>query len=78
MDLGQYVDLVTIAKTVQLGATLYTENYNPKPGLIAGTFSGGTTSLTSGLEILEMLEEGYVGPNGRIISIHKKFIDGID
>ncbi len=78
MDLGQYVDLVTIAKTVQLGATLYTEHYNPKPGLIAGTFSGGSASLTSGLEILEMLEEGYVGPNGRINQIHKKFIDGIN
>jgi acetylornithine/N-succinyldiaminopimelate aminotransferase len=78
MDLGQYVDLVTIAKTVQLGATLYTENYNPKPGLIAGTFSGGSSSLTAGLEILEMLEEGYIGPNGRIQQIHKKFIDGIN
>lgn len=78
MDLGQYVDLVTIAKTVQLGATLYTEHYNPKPGLIAGTFSGGSASLSAGLEILEMLEEGYVGPNGRIHHIHKKFIDGIN
>lgn len=78
MDFGNYVDIVTIAKTVQLGATLYTSDYNPKPGLIAGTFSGGSTSLAAGLEILEMLEEGYVGPNGRINQIHKKFIDGIN
>lgn len=78
MDFGNYVDIVTIAKTVQLGATLYTSEYNPKPGLIAGTFSGGSTSLAAGLEILEMLEEGYVGPNGRINQIHKKFIDGIN
>ena len=78
MDLGKYVDLVTIAKTVQLGATLYTENYNPKPGLIAGTFSGGSTSLTTGLEILEMLEEGYIGPNGRIQQIHRKFVSGLN
>ncbi len=78
MDFGQYVDVVTIAKTVQLGMTLYTEEYNPKPGLIAGTFSGGTVSMSTGLEILEMLEEGYVGPNGRINQIHKKFIEGIN
>lgn len=78
MDLGQYVDLVTIAKTVQLGATLYTEHYNPKPGLIAGTFSGGSSSLSAGLEIMQILEEGYVGPNGRILQIHKKFVDGIN
>jgi acetylornithine/N-succinyldiaminopimelate aminotransferase len=78
MDLGQYIDLCTIAKTVQLGATLYTEEYNPKPGLIAGTFSGGTSSMTAGLEILEMLEEGYVGPAGRILKIHQRFIEGLN
>lgn len=77
LDLGAYVDLVTIAKTVQLGATLYTEEYNPKPGLIAGTFSGGTSSMTAGLEIIEMLEEGYLGSNGRIAKIHEKFIQGL-
>lgn len=78
MDLGQYIDIVTIAKTVQLGATLYTDEYNPKPGLIAGTFSGGSSSMTAGLEILEMLEEGYLGPNGRIDHIHNRFIDGLN
>lgn len=78
MDLGQYVDIVTIAKTVQLGATLYTEEYNPKPGLIAGTFSGGSASMTAGLEIIEMLEEGYLGPNGRIQQIHNRFIEGLN
>jgi 4-aminobutyrate aminotransferase-like enzyme len=78
MDLGDYVDIVTIAKTVQLGATLYTEEYNPKPGLIAGTFAGSSSSLAAGLEILNILEEGYLGPNGRILAIHKKFIDGLN
>lgn len=78
LDLGDYVDLVTIAKTVQLGATLYTEEYNPKPGLIAGTFSGGSTSMSAGLEMLEMLEEGYLGPQGRIQQIHRRFIDGLN
>ncbi len=78
MDLGEYVDLVTIAKTVQLGATLYTEEYNPKPGLIAGTFAGGSSSMAAGLEILEILEEGFLGPNGRILKIHSYFIEGLN
>jgi 4-aminobutyrate aminotransferase-like enzyme len=78
MELGQYVDIVTIAKTVQLGVTLYTDEYNPKPGLIAGTFSGGTSSMYAGLETLEMLEEGFLGPNGRIQKIHTRFIEGLN
>ena len=78
LDLGKYIDIVTIAKTVQLGATLYTEEYNPKPGLIAGTFSGGSSSMTAGLEIIEMLEEGYLGATGRIAKIHQQFIQGLN
>lgn len=78
LDLGQYVDICTIAKTAQVGATLYTEDYNPKPGLIAGTFSGATPSLAAGREMLEMLGEGFLGPQGRINQIHRKFIDGIN
>lgn len=74
LDIGNYIDICTIAKTAQVGATLYTEEYNPKPGLIAGTFSGSTAALSSGIEILDMLQEGYLGPNGRIMQIHKKFI----
>lgn len=74
LDIGQYVDLCTIAKTAQVGATLYTEEYNPKPGLIAGTFSGCSSALSAGIEILDMLQEGYLGPNGRVQQIHKKFI----
>lgn len=78
MELGDYVDLVTIAKTVQLGVTFYTEEYNPKPGLIAGTFSGSGSSMRAGLETLNILNEGYLGPNGRILQIHKHFVDGLN
>lgn len=74
LDIGQYVDLCTIAKTAQVGATLYTEEYNPQPGLIAGTFSGSTPALSAGIEILDMLQEGFLGPEGRIQQIHRKFI----
>ncbi|HWU42016.1 MAG TPA: aminotransferase class III-fold pyridoxal phosphate-dependent enzyme, partial [Bdellovibrio sp.] len=78
LDLGQYVDICTIAKTAQIGATLYTEEYNPKPGLIAGTFSGSTPCLAAGMEMLDMLSEGFLGANGRIQQIHKRFINGLN
>ncbi|MES3038497.1 MAG: aminotransferase class III-fold pyridoxal phosphate-dependent enzyme [Bdellovibrionota bacterium] len=79
LDLGSYVDMVTIAKTAQLGATLYTEEYNPKPGLIAGTFSGSTVSMATGMAMLDMLvNDGYLGPQGRIQKIHERFVNGIN
>jgi acetylornithine/N-succinyldiaminopimelate aminotransferase len=75
LGLGEYVDVCTIAKTAQNGATFYTEEMNPKPGLISGTFSGATAALTAGLEILNMLDkENYMGPNGKVMQIHKEFI----
>ena len=75
LDFGEYIDLCTVAKTLQNGATLYTEEYNPKPGLIAGTFSGSTPALSAGLKILNLLDkEGYMGPEGKISTIHQDFV----
>src|SRR5262249_44019490 len=45
LDIGQYIDVCTVAKTLQTGAVLYTEEYNPQPGLVAGTFSGASAAL---------------------------------
>lgn len=75
LGIGQYVDLVTIAKTAQNGATFFTEEFKPDPGLLGGTFSGSTPALAAGLEILNMLDnDGYLGPNGKIAAIHKDFV----
>jgi len=55
--------------------TLYTADYNPKPGLIAGTFSGSTATLSAGLEILNILDnDGYMGPSGKVMKIHNEFM----
>lgn len=75
LGIGKYIDICTIAKTAQLAVTLYTEEYNPKPGLIAGTFAASSSALAAGSEVLKILtEENYLGPNGKINQIHKKFI----
>ena len=75
LDLGDYIDVCSIAKTAQTGATFYTEEYNPKPGLISGTFSGSSVSLNAGNEIMKILDkESYMGPEGKIAAIHQKFV----
>lgn len=75
LDIGEYLDIVTLAKTAQVAATLYTPEYNPKPGLIAGTFAGSSVALAAGNEILKTLESGFMGDSGRITAIHNKFIE---
>ncbi|MGH1468751.1 MAG: aminotransferase class III-fold pyridoxal phosphate-dependent enzyme [Bdellovibrionales bacterium] len=75
LGLGDYVDVVSVAKTLQTGATFYTEEFNPKPGLISGTFSGSTVALAAGKTVLETLDDGYMGDGGKIQRIHKGFTD---
>jgi 4-aminobutyrate aminotransferase-like enzyme len=75
LGIGDYIDVCTVAKTLQTGAILYTEEYNPQPGLVAGTFSGSSAALSAGLESLRMItEDGYLGANGRIMKIHNEFV----
>ncbi|MCB0421699.1 MAG: aminotransferase class III-fold pyridoxal phosphate-dependent enzyme, partial [Bdellovibrionales bacterium] len=76
LDLAEYIDICTIAKTAQVAATMYTEELNPKPGLIAGTFAGATPALSAGLAVFEELSEnGYMGPDGKIAQIHYEFVE---
>lgn len=72
--IGEFIDLCTIAKTAQNGVTFFTEEFKPDAGLLGGTFSGATPALSAGLEILNMLEEGYMGPDGKVMKIHKEFV----
>ena len=71
-QLGPYIDLCTVGKSLQLAATFWTKEYNPQPGLVSGTFSSSTPALSVGLKILELLEQGYMGENGFIIKIEKQ------
>jgi 4-aminobutyrate aminotransferase-like enzyme len=65
--LEEYVDVVTVGKALQGSAVLYTREYNPRPGLIAGTYAGATVGMAVGARLIERLEsEGYLGPEGRI------------
>ncbi len=78
-DLGEYVDVVTVGKSTQACATLYTGKYNPKPGLLSGTFMGATPEFTAGKRVLEMMEsEGLYGPDGLAAKHYKAFCDHVE
>ena len=71
--LGDYIDICTVGKGLQLAATFFTEEYKPRPGLISGTFSATTPALAGGLKVLEILEQGYMGEDGMISRIQAQF-----
>jgi len=81
LGLEDQVDVVTCGKAVQGSAALFTKAYNPKPGLIAGTFAGSTVGMAVGARIVERLEsDGYLGPEGRIALLgarFERFLDGL-
>ena len=56
LDLGSYVDVCTIGKAFQMSASLWTKEYNPRPGLVSGTFASSSASFHSALVVLEDLE----------------------
>ncbi len=74
LDLGEYVDVVTIGKLSQVCACLYTAECNPKPGLLSATFIGSTVALRVGRRILTRLRDGgYFGRDGRNARLQAAF-----
>lgn len=72
--LREWVDVVTIGKLSHACAVLYTAEYNPKPGLVAGTFSGSSGVLRIARRTLELLTEpGVQGPEGRVECLAAQF-----
>ena len=67
LGLDEFVDVVTIGKILHGSATLFTDEYRPRPKLVAGTWAGSTVGMAIGARILHRLEsEGYLGPEGLI------------
>ncbi len=65
LDLGEYIDVLTVGKMTQACACLFSEEYNPAPGLLSGTFTGETVSFRVGRRILERLDTpGRYGDDG--------------
>jgi len=77
-DLGEYIDVLCVGKMTQACATLFTEDYNPKPGLLSGTFTGETVSFRVGQRIVERLRDGdYFGDDGSNARHHRAFAEQV-
>ncbi|MGO9568041.1 MAG: aminotransferase class III-fold pyridoxal phosphate-dependent enzyme [Desulfomonilaceae bacterium] len=72
--LDHYVDVVTVGKSAQVCATLFAEEYNPRPGLLSQTFISSTSELFAAKVIVRGLMEGdYFGTDGKIARFHDHF-----
>ncbi len=79
LDLAPFMDVVTIGKMFQACAVLYTAEMNPKPGLVAGTFSGTAVALRTARRTLELLDEGgFLGKDGKINQLSRYFVAGLE
>jgi acetylornithine aminotransferase len=76
--LDKMVDLVTIGKISQVCATLYTDEYKPKPGLISQTFTGSTWAIMAAKTIVQgLIDKGNFGDDGRNMKLHAYFANGL-
>lgn len=74
-ELGEYVDVVTIGKALQVCGTLFSEELNPKPGLISGTFNGPLVALNAGEKFVHYLKTGnFYGKDGRMEHLETSFL----
>lgn len=72
--LEEYVDVVSCGKLMQVCATLFKKSLRPKPMLIAQTFLSATSLIrVSKVIIKSILEEGYLGVEGKNMQIRKHF-----
>lgn len=75
-ELQEFVDIVTIGKVAQVGATLFKASYRPKPGLLSQTFTSSTAAIHTAKVIIEGLLNGdYLGQNGKINQLFDYFSD---
>lgn len=75
LELDRYADVVTVGKMTQVCATLFRDEFKPKPGLVSQTFTGATSSILAARSILRRLREGsHFGPQGRNMQIHQRFV----
>lgn len=74
--LDNKVDIVTIGKISQVCATLFTDNYKPKPGLISQTFTGSAWAIVAAKAIVQgLIENGNFGDDGKNVQFHRYFAD---
>ena len=78
-ELDQDVDMVNIGKNSQICATIYRKEFKPRAGLISQTFTSSGSAINAAYYIInEVAHGGYLGENGKIEKLHKKFADNLN
>ncbi len=76
--LDKLIDIVTVGKITQVCATLYRDEYKPRPGLISQTFTGSSWAMLAGKAIIQgLVENGNFGENGKNMKLHQHFEAGL-
>jgi acetylornithine/N-succinyldiaminopimelate aminotransferase len=74
LGLGEYVDVVTFGKMSLVCGCLFTEDYNPRPGLLSATFVSSSVAIQVGKRVIQRLREsGHYGANGQNARLFKAF-----
>ena len=77
--LDAYVDLMTVGKITQVCATLFTDAYTPKPGLVSQTFTASTGAILAAQAILDHLKAGaFFEEDGRIMHVRRRVQSHLD
>jgi acetylornithine aminotransferase len=77
--LDAHVDLLTVGKITQVCATLFTDAYVPKPGLVSQTFTASTSAILAAQAILDALKGGgFFGESGRIMQVRQRVMSHLD
>jgi acetylornithine aminotransferase len=76
--LDEFADIVTVGKITQVCATLYGESFQPKGPILSQTFTGSSSSIATGLAMLDMLDSmECFGSEGQNVQRHDYFASGL-
>jgi 4-aminobutyrate aminotransferase-like enzyme len=77
--LDDYVDVLSMGKLTQACATLFRDEYVPKPNLVSQTFTASSSAIHAATVIVEELLKGkYLGKTGKIEQCSKRFIGNLE
>lgn len=72
-------DVVTVGKASQVCATLFRGALRPGPGLVSQTFTGATSAIAAGTEVVRRFAgDGLWGGSGRVAEVARRFVAGFE
>jgi len=76
--LDEFADIVTVGKITQVCATLYGEAFRPTGPILSQTFTGSSSSISTGLAMLDQLEaQNCFGSEGANVQRERYFHEAL-